>query len=133
MENIRWKQRFENFENALSKLDEAIKTYADTKSDIIKEGIIQRFEFTHELAWKVMKDFLQYEGHQDITGSRTAARKAFNIGLIRNGDIWMDMIESRNNTVHTYNEEILQYEYDKILNQYLPEFKDFFQHMKTKF
>jgi nucleotidyltransferase substrate binding protein (TIGR01987 family) len=59
---------------------------------LIKEGIIQRFEFTHELAWKVLKDYLEYDGFQNISGSRTTTKEAFNKGLITDGQTWMDMI-----------------------------------------
>ena len=124
-EDIRWKQRFSNFQKALSQLTEAIETNGVNPIDIIKEGIIQRFEFTHELAWKVLKDYLEYEGFQNITGSRTATREAFNKGLIQNGQIWMDMIESRNLTVHTYQHTILEEEFLKIIKIYFPQFKEF--------
>lgn len=118
MEEIRWKQRYSNFEKALARLTEAIQENEGTESNLIKDGIIQRFEFTHELAWKVLKDFLNFEGYREIRGSRSASRKAFNIGLIDHGEIWMDMIESRNNTVHTYQDNILEHEFDKIIQIY---------------
>lgn len=124
-EDIRWEQRFSNFQIALSQLKEAIETNGENPVDIIKEGIIQRFEFTHELAWKVLKDYLEYEGFQNITGSRSATREAFNKGLIQNGQIWMDMIESRNLTVHTYQHTILEEEFFKIITIYFPQFKEF--------
>ena len=111
--DIRWKQRFVNFEKALFQLSQGIENNSKP-IDIIKEGIIQRFEFTHELAWKVMKDFLEYEGIKNIIGSRSATREAFNKGLIENGQEWMNMIDSRNETVHTYNTSILENEYNKI-------------------
>jgi nucleotidyltransferase substrate binding protein (TIGR01987 family) len=128
---IRWKQRFDNFRKALSKLIEATEEFGPDSSDIVKEGIIQRFEFTHELAWKVMKDYLEYEGFQNITGSRSATREAFNKGLIDNGQAWMNMIESRNTTVHTYDEDILEEEFIKIQNLYTPLFKDFYKKMEA--
>jgi nucleotidyltransferase substrate binding protein (TIGR01987 family) len=114
MENqdIRWKQRFSNFEKALLKLSEVIEK-KEILSDLEKEGLIQRFEFTHELSWQVMKDFLIYDGIQNIIGSRSAVREAFNKGIISNGGIWMEMIESRNRTSHTYLESILESEYNK--------------------
>src|SRR6056297_355817 len=118
--DIRWKQRFANYNKALKKLLEGISEVGDDPPDIVKEGIIQRFEFTHELAWKVMKDYLIYEGIQNITGSRSATREAFNKGLIDQGQLWMDMIESRNTTVHTYREDILEKEYQKIIHDYAP-------------
>ena len=130
-EDIRWKQRFSNFQKALSQLTEAIETNGVNPIDIIKEGIIQRFKFTHELAWKVLKDYLEYEGFQNITGSRTATREAFNKGLIQNGQIWMDMIESRNLTVHTYQHTILEEEFLKIIKIYFPQFKEFQSKMNS--
>jgi len=131
MDEIRWKQRFMNFEKALAQLKLGITNYSDTSEDIIKEGIVQRFEFTHELAWKVLKDYLEFEGFTNITGSRTATREAFNKNLLENGEVWMEMIESRNNTVHTYQESILKEEYEKIIKQYLPALIAFEEKMKT--
>jgi nucleotidyltransferase substrate binding protein (TIGR01987 family) len=131
MEDIRWKQRFMNFEKALFQLKSGIQTHIHTQEDIIKEGIIQRFEFTHELAWKVLKDYLEYEGFTNITGSRTATREAYNKNLLENGDVWMEMIESRNNTVHTYQQNILEVEFEKIVKNYLPALITFETKMKT--
>lgn len=74
-------------------------------SELEEQGLIQRFEFTHELAWNVLKDYFEYQGNADITGSRDATREAFNKGLIDDGDGWMEMIKSRNKSSHTYNEE----------------------------
>lgn len=129
--DIRWKQRFSNYEKAFFQFKQAVETYDDCAEAIIKEGIIQRFEFTHELAWKVMKDFLEYEGYQNITGSRSATQGAFNIDLLKNGQAWMDMIESRNRTVHTYQENILQQEYCKVIGPYYDCFAAFYGKMKT--
>ncbi|BAS47723.1 nucleotidyltransferase substrate binding protein [Aggregatibacter actinomycetemcomitans NUM4039] len=128
--DVRWKQRFENYKRALNQLETALHEYADTNLDIIKEGIIQRFEFTHELAWKLMQDILQAEGVVDILGSRTATRMAFNRGLIQQGDIWLEMVKSRNITVHTYDEKILAQEFSKIMTLYLPLFLQFKQRVE---
>jgi nucleotidyltransferase substrate binding protein (TIGR01987 family) len=130
-QDIRWKQRFENFQNALMQLEEGIAYYESNPINIVKEGIIQRFEFTHELSWKVMKDFLEYEGFIGVVGSRSATREAFNKNLISNGQEWMNMIESRNDTVHTYNPNILDTEFSKIISIYFELFKDFQNKMKT--
>lgn len=132
MENqdIRWKQRFSNFEKALLKLSEVIEK-KEILSDLEKEGLIQRFEFTHELSWQVMKDFLIYDGIQNIIGSRSAVREAYNKGIISNGEIWMEMIESRNRTSHTYLESILESEYNKITKNYYPLFIEFKTKMKS--
>ncbi len=114
----RWQQRFQNYQKALSQLVQATTDYDETAPNIVKEGVLQRFEFTHELAWKTLKDYLEYEGHQNITGSRTAVRLAFNLGLLEDGQLWMDMIESRNRTVHAYDESILLTEFTKIREHY---------------
>lgn len=132
-QDIRWKQRFANFGRAFLQLKEAIERYGGNAEieAIIKEGIIQRFEFTHELAWKVMKDFLEYEGHQNINGSRSATRTAFNIDLISDGQVWMDMIESRNKTVHTYRKNILDEEFRNIVDRYFICFSAFNDRLKS--
>ncbi|MCA1751741.1 MAG: nucleotidyltransferase substrate binding protein [Cryomorphaceae bacterium] len=126
-QDIRWKQRFEHFGNALNQLGKAVNEVKNP-TDLEKEGTIQRFEFTHELAWKVMKDYLEYEG---IMGSRSATREAFNKGLITDGQVWMDMIESRNGTVHTYLAEVLEREYTQITLHYYPLFESFRTKMKS--
>ncbi|MBP6387250.1 MAG: nucleotidyltransferase substrate binding protein [Pseudarcicella sp.] len=130
-EDIRWKQRLVNFKKAFALLNNAIDKNGLNPICIIREGIIHRFEFTHELAWKLMKDFLEYEGIQNITGSRSATREAFNKGLILDGDTWMDMIESRNKTVHTYQQDILETEYANITNRYFVVLNDFLAKMNT--
>ncbi|MDI1234592.1 MAG: nucleotidyltransferase substrate binding protein [bacterium] len=130
-QDIRWKQRFANYKKALAQLAEGVENNRINPPSLIKEGIIQRFEFTHELAWKVMKDYLEYEGFLNINGSRTATREAFNIGLITEGQIWMNMIESRNNTVHTYNSDILEVEYNAVVNNYFTLFLVFKDKMEV--
>ncbi len=130
-QDIRWKQRFSNFEKALLKLSEAVSNQERELSDLEKEGLIQRFEFTHELSWQVMKDFLIYDGIQNIIGSRSAVREAFNKGIISKGEIWMEMIESRNKTSHTYLDSILETEYNKITKKYYPLLLEFQDKMKS--
>jgi nucleotidyltransferase substrate binding protein (TIGR01987 family) len=103
---IRWQQRFSNYKKALQQLGEAI-ALSNTRelSDLEKQGLIQAFEYTHELAWSTLKDFLEHKGQKDIYGPRDASRKAFQLGIIEDGEVWMDMIQSRNKTYHTYNRE----------------------------
>ena len=103
--DIRWKQRLSNFSLALTQLENAVSLSNQRKlSDLEKQGLIQAFEFTHELAWNVMKDYFDYQGSSElITGSRDATKDAFQKGLIQCGDDWMEMIKSRNKTSHTYN------------------------------
>ena len=128
MENkyIRWEQRFSNFKKALSKLTEVVKTKTlESLSELEQEGLIQRFEYTHELAWNVMKDYFEYQGNSTITGSRDAIREAFNKKLITNGEMWMETVKSRNKTSHTYNQEIAKNIANDILNHYYKLFTDF--------
>lgn len=129
-QDVRWKQRFENFTKAYEHLKYAVEEIKNP-SDLEKEGTIQRFEFTHELAWKVMKDFLIDRGIQGIIGSKDATRHAFQNELISNGQVWMDMIESRNRTVHTYINNILETEYWRIKEIYFPLLTEFYEKMKT--
>ena len=100
--DIRWKQRFANYERALAQLTKFIDK--GELNELEEQGLIQAFEYTHELAWNVLKDYLQYQGNQNIYGSRDATRLAFNLGLIEDGGSWMDMIKERNRTSHTYNQ-----------------------------
>lgn len=139
-EDIRWEQRFSNYLKALKKLSEAVKYIQEDIKDekdevldeIIKEGLIQRFEYTYEMAWNVMKDYAAYQGNIDIAGSRDAIRYAFSANLITNGDKWMDMIKSRIKTSHTYNEATADEIYWKIINEYHIEFVHFQEVMEGK-
>lgn len=123
--DVRWIQRFQNFKNALTQLEQAVML-ADSRelSSLEKQGTIQAFEFTHELAWKTLKDFLQARGTVDIYGSRDATREAFKTGLIGDGEVWMEMIESRNLSSHTYNEPIANEIVAKIISSYVILFTD---------
>ncbi len=122
-EDIRWKQRFDNFNRALHQLTLAVELSRQRPlSDLEKQGVIQAFEFVHELAWNVLKDFLEYEGIQGIVGSRSTVREAFKRGLVEDGAIWMDMIEKRNLSSHTYNLEIAVALVSAIIEIYHPAF-----------
>jgi nucleotidyltransferase substrate binding protein (TIGR01987 family) len=125
MENkdIRWIQRFDNYSKALLQLENAIALANERElSELEKQGLIQAFEFTHELAWNTIKDFLTDRGNKEIYGSKDATRQAFKYGLIANGEIWMDMINSRNKTSHTYNEETASEIINAVVNDYFIEF-----------
>jgi len=122
-EDIRWQQRFQNFCKALALIEEAVNLSRNKGLNKLEEqGLIQRFEFTHELAWNVLKDYFEYQGNTNITGSRDATREAFNKGLISDGEGWMEMIKSRNQSSHTYNEEVADEIMNKILEVYFPLF-----------
>lgn len=103
-QDIRWKQRFDNFQRALHQLTLAMSLKAlRPLSELEQQGFIQAFAFTHELAWNVLKDYLEMEGIQGLVGSRSTAREAFKRGLVLDGEAWMDMVEKRNLSSHTYN------------------------------
>ncbi len=91
-------------------------------SELEQQGLIQRFEFTHELAWKVLKDYLEEQGFVGIIGSKNATRDAFKEGLLEDGQVWMDMIQARNETSHTYDTERAKKIADQILFQFFPAF-----------
>lgn len=127
--DIRWQQRFSNYEKALAQLTEFIEKGNLNKFE--EQGLVKCFEYTHELAWNVMKDFLTEDGIKNIFGSKTATRQAFNKGIIEQGEIWMDMIESRNDSVHGYDEKIADKISKKIVNDYFKEFVIFHKKMKS--
>ena len=123
--DIRWKQRFHNFTKALARLGDAVALATERAlSELEQQGLIQAFEFTHELAWNTLKDFMAYQGVEHaIIGSRDATRLAFENQLIRNSEAWMEMIKSRNKTSHTYNEETAAEIANQIIESYYAEFE----------
>ena len=124
--DVRWRQRFENFRKAFEQLSSAAAlTQQRDLTDLEQQGLIQAFEFTHELAWTTLKDFLESRGRLNIFGSKDATREAFGAGLIENGEAWMLMIESRNATTHTYDEKTADAIAQAILTRYVPEFEKF--------
>lgn len=129
MPDIRWKQRFENYKMALNKLSEAVTLLSDDSNfpniaiaNIAKAGLIQYFEFTIELSWNLMKDYLAENNVKNILGSKDAVRNAFIFGLIEDGQIWLDMILDRNLLSHTYNEDVANDLVKDIINTYHPLF-----------
>lgn len=121
--NIRWLQRFENYQTALTRMQALVKLAQQTPlDDVQQEALIQRFEYTQELSWKTIKDFYQAQGESDIQGSRDAFRLAFKNGLIEDGPAFMESIKSRNEAAHTYNQKIADKVYDLIVNKYYAAF-----------
>lgn len=133
MENdVRWIQRFENYKKAFEQLKEAMELMDKRElSKLEKQGTIQAFEYTHELAWKMLKDFLEYKGNLDIYGSKDAVRNSFKLGILENGDSWMQMIKSRNLTSHTYDESTADGIVDLIKEVYFEEFEKLLNKMET--
>ena len=124
--DVRWRQRLQSFRKAFTRLADAVRLAGERKlSPLEQQGLIQMFEFTHELAWNVLKDYLEAQGVQGVVGSRGATREAFKNGLIVEGEVWMEMIKSRNQTSHTYNEATADEITEAILARYQAEFEKF--------
>lgn len=129
--DIRWVQRFNNFNKAFQQLLKANALYKTRDlTDLEKQGLIQAFEFTHELAWNVLKDYIEFKGGQSLIGSKDTTREAFQKGLISNGNVWMEMIKNRNLTSHTYNEDTSKLITKNIIELYVPSFNEFSEKMK---
>lgn len=132
--DIRWIQRFSNYRRALAKFNQAVEIVSDQMDwgedvdDLLEEGLIQRFEYTHELAWNVMKDYAEYQGYTNIQGSRDAFRKALQMGII-DDERWMESIKDRNLTSHNYDDETAQNVLTAIIDVYAPLLNVFEQKM----
>ena len=128
-EDIRWKLRFDSFLNAFKVFDYGIGA-ADQRplSDLEALGLIHAFEFTHELAWNLLKDYLEFQGVFHIVGSRDASREAFNRGLVTDGQAWMEMIKSRSLSSHTYSKKVA----DELILDVRVRYHRCFMELKTK-
>ena len=121
--DIRWIQRFDNYARALRTLRNATELAAQRPlSELEMQGLIQVFEFTHELAWNLLKDFLEAQGIAGLIGSRDAIRSAFKNGLLADGETWMEMIKARNLSSHTYQLELANRLAAEILQRFYPAF-----------
>jgi nucleotidyltransferase substrate binding protein (TIGR01987 family) len=130
-QDIRWQQRLLNYTWAFAQLTRAVElAQSRPLSELEKQGLIHAFEFVFELAWNLMKDYFLYQGNPAITGSRDAIRTAFKQGLIADGEGWMEMIKSRNQTAHTYNESVANEITGKIMAQYYELFQQLHKHMQ---
>jgi len=111
----RWKQRFQNFEKAFKKLHQAVDL--GEYSELERAGLIQTFEFTFELAWKTLKDILEFEGFE-VKSPRETIKQAFQTGYIKDGEGWLDVLAKRNLMSHTYDDEVSEEVSDLIQNHY---------------
>ncbi|MBD7913590.1 nucleotidyltransferase substrate binding protein [Clostridium sp. Sa3CUN1] len=116
-QDIRWKQRFSNFKKATDQLSEFIEKGDLNKFEV--QGLIQCFEYTFELAWKTMKDYLEFEGYE-VKSPRSTIQTAFQNQLITEGHIWIDALEKRNLMAHTYDEEVAKQAEELIKSEYYP-------------
>lgn len=128
----RWEQRLQNYHKALDKLAEVVNISRQRPLTLLeRDGLVQRFEFTYELSWKLMKDYAEYQGHADIGGSRDATRKAHEMGLLDDAQVWMEMIRSRNETSHVYDNDKAETVADRVLTVYYPQMLAFYTRMQT--
>ena len=132
MENpdARWKQRFSNFSKSMNYLEQALTIQSP---DIVqKAGIIQFFEMSFELSWKVLKDYLEEQSFEDVKSPRAAIKQAFEIGIIENGHGWLELLQDRNLTAHTYYEEKANEMEQLIHKNYFPLLKKLQLFFETK-
>lgn len=161
MEQVRWKQRFNNLDKAYHKLERGLDLFDfdsfqgkrnDLKEnldlenehylmveleqlDLEREGIIQRFEYTYELFLNTVKDFLEYHGEpkESFKGSRTILSLALEKGIIEDHDNWRKMVQSRNDTSHTYNEEVADEVTENIITLYFPLMSKLYTYLKKEY
>ncbi|MCF2445166.1 nucleotidyltransferase substrate binding protein [Dyadobacter sp. CY345] len=127
-QDVRWKQRFQNLEKSLSFLELAIKI---ENPDIIqKAGLIQFFEISFELSWNVLKDYLEDQGFFELRSPRDTIKKAFQVGLITDGHLWIQALQNRNLTAHTYDEKMADQVADEIRLVYYPLIQEIYTKLK---
>lgn len=112
----RWQQRLGDLGKASQRLKEALAK--DSFEDLEKDGVIQRFEFTFELAWKTLKNYLEDQGVIEVSFPKNVLRKAFQDNLIEDGDLWLQMLEDRNLLSHVYEQTVSDRVFDRIKNAY---------------
>ena len=124
--------RYEQYKKTVEKLSEVIDVYKDKKEQIIVDAMIQRFEFCVELSWKLLKDYLRYEKIGEFASPRTVIKESFACELIEDGELWLDMLEDRNLTSHTYDEIVANTIRDNILNKHYSLLKKLQEKMENK-
>lgn len=121
----RWIQRLSNYSRALTQLEAAVSLANQRPlSALEQQGMIQCFEYTHELSWNVLRDYLKDQGTQQLYGSKATVREAFSVELITDGEAWMEMIRDRNQSSYTYNITVANAIVDRVINTYVHAFKE---------
>ena len=129
-EDIRWQQRFSNYQKALAQLERFIEPPALNERE--QQGLIKAFEYSFELAWNTLRDLLRSQGNATLLGSRDTLREAFRLGLIEQGETWMLMIQDRNLTSHTYNRATADAIADHMTDRYLPCFRQLHSRLELR-
>ncbi len=125
--------RFEQYKSAVDRLEEVIGAYKNNNNQIIVDAMIQRFEFCVELSWKLLKDYLLRENVGDFNSPRSVMKEAYKMNIITEGELWLDMLEDRNLTSHTYDEIVANTIRDNILNTHYALLKKLKETMEEKF
>ena len=128
--DVRWIQRFQNLKRAFAQLDRAVSQ--ESYSELEQQGLIQCFEFTYELAWNTLRDFLEDQGYTELAGAKDAIQQAFRVGLIKDGKNWMRMHRSRNLTSHTYNEATANEIAQAVRQTYAELFRELITKLETR-
>jgi nucleotidyltransferase substrate binding protein (TIGR01987 family) len=132
MTDIRWMQRFQNYEKVLVKLQHMVqRLHATPDDEAVHMAVVQAFEFTYELGWKVLKDYLTFQGNPTTT-ARDSIKEAFALNIVKDGQAWIDMIQDRNLTSHVYDEATAQKLLTHVVQAYLPAFEDLLTYLKEK-
>lgn len=131
-QDIRWKQRFQNYEKAFHRLSRAINVVKATPDDdLLQSGLVQTYEYTFELAWKTLKDYLELEGFI-LRSPRETIRQGFQSGYITNAEDWLQALSDRNLTVHIYDDEIISRVLKDIFERYFFILQTFYETFKLK-
>ena len=127
----RWSERVKDLGNAVSRLEEAIEDSKKYKIESLKDGVIQRFEFSVELSWKTLKNYLENEGVINITTPKQSIREAFAKEILKVPEIWIEMLNDRNLTSHIYDSSISDKIYENIVKKYFEEIKRNYEFLKN--
>ncbi|MGG7153206.1 nucleotidyltransferase substrate binding protein [Clostridium neonatale] len=129
----RLNEKLNDFGKALIRLSESIdESKNNSKSSTLKDGVIQRFEFCYEICWKLIKYYLESEGIQEAKSPKSTFREGFKIGIIKDGEVWIDMLNDRNLTSHVYDEEVAFDIYEKIISKYFEQMNGMYVLLKSK-
>ena len=131
--DIRWLQRFDNLKKAYARFRKALDAHlADPRNDLIQMALVQAFEFTFELSWKTVKDYLAYNGIKKLTLPRDIIKEGFAHRIIEDGQQWIDMMMDRNLMAHTYSEENAQQAVAHIVERYQHGLAQVYEFLRTK-
>jgi len=131
-DDVRWIQRFNSYKKALTTLERSVVAARKRNlNEMEEQGLVKGFEFTFELSWKLLKDYLETKGFKDFHGSKDTFKLAFQEGLISDGETWMEMIDTRNRSSHTYEENIAKEIISLVLSKYFLKFKELSKKMNS--